>query len=91
MTHEPLHPPATFQELPSLGLKSFPESNTLTRLRRKASCCLLAWMRGPQGGPWLERSPGLSFVPGLFSGLVILAPLGVRHCVSALQELTVSL
>lgn len=28
MTHEPLHPPATFQELPSLGLKSLPESNT---------------------------------------------------------------
>lgn len=42
MTHEPLHPPVTFQELPSLGLRSLPENNTPTRLQRKTSCCLLA-------------------------------------------------
>lgn len=54
MTHEPLHPPATFQELPSSGLKSLPESGTPTRptrLWRKASCCLLAGGGGRGEGP----------------------------------------
>lgn len=28
MTHEPLHPPAAFQELPSSRLRSLPKSNS---------------------------------------------------------------
>ena len=53
MTHKPLHPPATFQELPSLGLKSLPGSNTLSGWWRKASCCC-----------WLDEAGGVRALAG---------------------------
>lgn len=63
MTHEPLHPPGTFQELPSSGLESLPESNTPTRPDRGEGHLLFAeWVRGMQPGPWLEASPVFCFL-----------------------------
>ena len=37
MTHESLHPPITFQQLPSSGLRSLPKSNTWTGLQSTAT------------------------------------------------------
>lgn len=58
------------------------QSNTLTRLRRKASSCLLAWVRGTQWGPGWKRVMDFSLGQVFWIGWWPRLHLETRHCCS---------